>query len=77
MTPRLLLQLAWLFHTEADAAVPDRYAWPPKRRPTDAEQAESARLHGIASELFDRAEALLPRDAETGIDAAFGVEGAT
>lgn len=73
MTPRLLLQLGWLYHVEADAQVPDPYAWPPEtRRATPEQLAEHERLRGIAGAIFERAEADMPLDAETGTDAAFG-----
>jgi hypothetical protein len=63
MTPRLALQLAWLFVAESNAAASFRGV------PSAEQYAESARLGAIADALFDRAEA--GGEADLSIDAAF------
>lgn len=43
MNARLLAQLGFVAMFDAHAAVPDPYAWPPKRKPNAKEKAEYAR----------------------------------
>jgi hypothetical protein len=54
VTGRLLAQLAWIAARDADAALPDPYAWPPEP-PTPEQLAESRRLNVLASRLFTKA----------------------
>ncbi len=73
MTATMLAQLGWLFHVEAEALLPDPYTWPVEQ-PTPEALAEAERLQGIASEVFDRADAAgFGADGNgTGTEAMFG-----
>jgi hypothetical protein len=53
----MLAQLGWLFWREAEAQLPDPYAWPAPEEPTPAQRAEHARLRITSSALWHRARA--------------------
>lgn len=63
MTPSLLRSLSRLFYAEADAALPDPYAWPPLPPPTAEQLAEHDRLRAIGDEVDERADMVAVRGA--------------
>ena len=73
MDGKLLAQLACVAWADADAAIPDPYAWPPAPAPSAEQLREHRRLRTLAQQLFHRAR--LAGCFESGLDALFGEEG--
>lgn len=70
----LLAQVAYVFSREADALLPDPYAYPPAPAASPEAAAEADRLNAIANELFVRAdgEGFGADGHGNGTEAAFG-----